>query len=128
MEDVRTGINLRGYAQKDPLVEYKNEAFGQFERLIKSIDDGIVNRFFKVNIVTESHVHNHVHREASVSTNQPAEEIGLNAKQKEIEKVKKVKEEKKMSEAKSASGGKLGRNDPCPCGSGKKWKRCHYPN
>ncbi len=69
-------------------------------------------------------MHNHVHREESVSTNQPAEEIGLNAKQREIAEVKKVKEE--------ISGGitikKLGRNDPCWCGSGKKWKTCHYPS
>lgn len=120
MEDVRTGINLRGYAQRDPLVEYKNEAFGQFERLIKSIDDGIVNRFFKVSIVSESHVHNHEHKH--VSTNQPAEEIGTGAKQKEIDKVKKIKQ--------VASGEikKLGRNDPCPCGSGLKYKKCGLIN
>ncbi len=121
MEDVRTGINLRGYAQRDPLVEYKNEAFAQFERLVKSIDDGIVNRFFKVNIVTESHVHNHDHVRENVITNQSAEEIGTSSKQKQLEKNKKVKE------IVSGEGKKLGRNDPCWCGSGKKWKRCHYP-
>lgn len=120
MEDVRTGINLRGYAQRDPLVEYKNEAFGQFERLIKSIDDGIVNRFFKVNIVTESHVHNNEHKH--VSTNQPAEEVGTSAKQKEIDKVKKIKQ------VVSGEIKKLGRNDPCPCGSGKKYKKCGLIN
>lgn len=118
MEDVRTGINLRGYAQKDPLVEYKNEAFGQFERLIKSIDDGIVNRFFKVNIITESHVHNHDHDHTHEQTNQATSEIGSNAKNKEI------REEKAENQT---SIKKLGRNDPCPCGSGKKWKKCHYP-
>lgn len=118
MEDVRTGINLRGYAQKDPLVEYKNEAFGQFERLIKSIDDGIVNRFFKVNIITESHVHNHDHEHTHEQTNQATPEIGSNAKNKEI------REEKAENQT---SIKKLGRNDPCPCGSGKKWKKCHYP-
>lgn len=121
MEDVRTGINLRGYAQKDPLIEYKNEAFGQFERLIKSIDDGIVNRFFKVNIVTESHVHNHDHNHEHEHVNQPASEIGLNAKEQEIKK------EKKADKGIGGEIKKLGRNDPCWCGSGKKWKKCHYP-
>lgn len=119
MEDVRTGINLRGYAQKDPLIEYKNEAFGQFERLVKSIDDGIVNRFFKVNIVTESHVHNHDHDHSHEQTNQAASEIGLNAKNKEIREEGKTEKQTSLK--------KLGRNDPCPCGSGKKWKKCHYP-
>ena len=122
MEDVRTGINLRGYAQKDPLIEYKNEAFGQFERLIKSIDDGIVNRFFKVNIVTESHVHNHNHDHKHENTNQPAEEIGTDVKKKEAAQNKKTQDVSSINTMK-----KLGRNDPCPCGSGKKWKKCHYP-
>ncbi len=128
MEDVRTGINLRGYAQRDPLVEYKNEAFGQFERLVKSIDDGIVNRFFKVNIVSESHVHNHADHKHE-HTNQPASEIGTSAKAKEVREEKKV--DSKSVETEDASVNtikKLGRNDPCPCGSGKKWKKCHYPN
>lgn len=132
MEDVRTGINLRGYAQKDPLVEYKNEAFAQFERLVKSIDDGIVNRFFKVNIVQESHVHKHADH-SHEHTNQPAEEIGLNAKKKEIKEERKVAaqsvstgSEKEVSSVNTIK--KLGRNDPCPCGSGKKWKKCHYPS
>ena len=136
MEDVRTGINLRGYAQKDPLIEYKNEAFGQFERLVKSIDDGIVNRFFKVNIVTEPHVHNHNHNHEHEHVNQPAEEIGRE-NQKTIRQLADKNQNYNLKEKSLKSGDmdrqvssintikKLGRNDPCWCGSGKKWKKCH---
>ena len=131
MEDVRTGINLRGYAQRDPLIEYKNEAFGQFENLIKLINDGIVNRFFKVNIVSESHVHNHDHDHNHEHTNQPAEEVSESGKG----KAGRVKPNLKMEEVKKDDfKKKLGRNDPCPCGAtdknGKpyKFKKCGLIN
>lgn len=112
MEDLRTGIGLRGYGQRDPLVEYKNEAFSMFERLISSIDDGIAHRIFKINIaqiVPQLPV-----KQENIVLNQPPEEIGA--------------ETAKHSVLKSPTKKKLGRNDPCWCGSGKKWKRCHYPN
>jgi len=147
MEDVRTGINLRGYAQRDPLVEYKNEAFGQFERLVKSIDDGIVNRFFKVNIVQEAHVHEHAPEH--VHTNQPKEAIGetnqkskiknqnYNSKTKSLEDGENEETRRASSGSSLASSSdesnslpkkKLGRNDPCPCGSGLKYKKCGLIN
>lgn len=116
MEDLRTGIGLRGYGQRDPLVEYKNEAYIMFERLLGAIDDGITHRAYKINIQAvpqgvplEQHEgHKHVH------TNAPESEVSA-------DKTKKTKNE-------SVAQKKLGRNDPCWCGSGKKFKKCHYPN
>ncbi len=90
IDDLREGIGLRGYGQRDPLVEYKNEAFSMFETLIASIDSEIVHRIFKVQVQLAPQAPNPTN-----PTNQT---------------------------------NKLGRNDPCPCGSGKKWKKCHYPN
>ena len=111
VENLRGGIGLRGYGQRDPLVEYKNEAYTMFEQLIAGIDDEIVHRIYKIQVQHNPQAHQHVKEQAAGAA------VGI-------------------SEAKSApaspagrSGGKkLGRNDPCPCGSGKKWKKCHYPN
>ncbi|MDO8269902.1 MAG: preprotein translocase subunit SecA [Candidatus Levybacteria bacterium] len=118
MEDLRIGIRLQAFSQKDPLVEYKNQAFKLFEKLIGGIDDGIVTRIFKVQIVTEQPTIN----TSSISTNQPAEEVGTEAVQ------EKKTTSKKVTQNDAGEKKKLGRNDPCWCGSGKKYKKCHYPN
>jgi preprotein translocase subunit SecA len=120
MEDLRIGIRLQAFSQKDPLVEYKNQAFQLFEKLISGIDDGIVTRIFKVQIVTEQPVANI----EAASTNTPEEEIGTEAKSAKVAKAK----QKKTVQSESGETKKLGRNDPCWCGSGKKYKKCHYPN
>lgn len=104
MTDLREGISLRNLAQKDPLVEYKNEGFEMFDSMLKKVDEFVLSRLFKVRLVK-------VERELPVETksnedNRP----GKVGKQKTIEK-----------------GVKVGRNDPCPCGSGKKYKKCCYP-
>jgi preprotein translocase subunit SecA len=111
MDNLRQGIGLRGYAQKDPLVEYKNEGFRMFEQLMFTIDDEIVHRIYKVQVQ-----HNHAPAEQPVPnavTNTPESEV---SEPKKKPKAKKEEKEKKLS-----------RNDPCWCGSGKKWKKCHYP-
>jgi preprotein translocase subunit SecA len=124
MEDLRIGIRLQAFSQKDPLIEYKNAAFSQFEKLVDAIDDGIINRIFKVQIVTERPTVD----VSAVSTNTPVEEVGIDA----ISNKSSLRA--KRSNLKSSNGKetvsenkKLGRNDPCWCGSGKKYKRCHYP-
>ena len=119
IDNLRQGIGLRGYGQKDPLVEYKNEAFKMFEQLINAIDDEIVHRIYKIQVQEPPEVHaQHQH-----IITQPA---GLNAAS-EISTTSTTSGN--LNAAKSASGGKkIGRNDPCWCGSGKKYKRCHYPN
>lgn len=110
IENLRQGIGLRGYGQKDPLVEYKNEGFSMFEKLISAIDDEIVHRIYKVQVQQAPTIQR---KDTKIQTNAPQSETG-EVKQKPIEK-----EENKK---------KLGRNDPCWCGSGKKYKKCHWPN
>lgn len=111
MDNLRQGIGLRGYAQKDPLVEYKNEGYRMFEELMFAIDDQIVHRIYKVQVEQAPVAHQHVH----VVANTPESEVGTDAKkQKPIQK-------------NPPGVKKLSRNDPCWCGSGKKWKKCHYP-
>ena len=104
MGDLREGISLRNLAQRDPLVEYKNEGFRMFEEMLNGIDESIVNRFFKVRLVKRDNPQRSVENKSN--DNRP----GSVGKQKTITKGKKV-----------------GRNDPCPCGSGKKYKKCCYP-
>ncbi len=126
MEDLRIGIRLQAFSQKDPLVEYKNQAFKLFEKLVDGIDDGIVTRIFKVQIVTNQPSVD----VSSATTNTPPEEIGIEASEKKKTGVRRQKsiQESEVSSSESTSSKKLGRNDPCWCGSGKKYKKCHYPN
>lgn len=101
IDNLRDGIGLRGYAQKDPLVEYKQESFSMFESLLSRIDSAAAHRIFRVQV-------------------QVPQEMAKPVKG--IENT--LAGEKQIS---SKNGSKLGRNDPCWCQSGKKWKNCHYP-
>jgi preprotein translocase subunit SecA len=116
VENLRGGIGLRGYGQRDPLVEYKNEAYTMFEQLIQAIDDEITHRIYKIQVQQPQNVpqHQHVIEQAAGETSGISEvSKGLGGNKQAV----------------SGSGkGKLGRNDPCYCGSGKKYKKCHYPN
>ena len=111
IDDLREGIGLRGYGQRDPLVEYKNEAFGMFERLSANIDYEIGRQILRIQVAQQPTMPQEVitqHPQA----NQPAT----------INKSSAVVGQKTIKNSK-----KIGRNDPCWCGSGKKWKKCHYP-
>lgn len=116
IENLRQGIGLRGYAQRDPLVEYKNEAFRMFEQLMNAIDDAIVHRIYKIQVVQPSTT---IH--AHMTTNTPQGEVSGNGDSKNS----KFSSENTNQTTKNKK--KLGRNDPCWCGSGKKFKKCHYP-
>lgn len=110
MDHLREGIGLRGYGQKDPKMEYKKEGFALFEEMMLRYNHSCIERLFKVEIQTE-------------------EEVEL--KEEELEDIEMLSGEdtKKISEKKNKSvkreAPKVGRNDPCPCGSGKKYKKCH---
>jgi len=109
VDGLRDGIGLRGYAQKDPVVEYKKEAYALFETLLGRIDNLIARRIFRVQIATRK----------QPATDMVTNKNGQRQEEKSTPKKAEVKKEAKKK--------KLGRNDPCWCGSGKKWKKCHYP-
>jgi len=116
LDDLREGIGLRGYGQRDPLVEYKAEAFNLFEKLMAGIDYEITRRIFKIQVQMQppASAEATAGRQQSVASNQTAQTSStapLNPNASSLSPKK-----------------KLGRNDPCWCGSGKKWKKCHYPN
>ena len=101
MEQLRQGINLRAYAQRDPVVEYKFEAMDMFDEMIATIKEETVKHLFHV--VPQSQI------ERQQVAKPVAENLGGDGT---VEKKPVVK------------GEKIGRNDPCPCGSGKKYKHC----
>jgi preprotein translocase subunit SecA len=138
MDNLRGGIGLRGYAQKDPLVEYKNEGYKMFERLMANIDDEIVHRIYKVQVQEQTHTHadGSIHKgpaHPSANSGQvPQSPIPANAvanvPESEVSEDVLKKQAISAKKAQTPEGKKkLSRNDPCPCGSGKKWKKCHYP-
>jgi preprotein translocase subunit SecA len=107
MNHLREGIGLRGYGQKDPLIEYKNESYRMFQTLLSAIDSEILNIIFKVEIQPQ------VSEEQETQLTKAAKEATPQIKETRTREQKRVKKEK------------VGRNDPCPCGSGKKYKKCH---
>jgi preprotein translocase subunit SecA len=114
MDQLKEGINLRSYGQKDPLVEYKREAFNIYENMKFAIKRAVVERIAHIKLMTPEEIEA-IHRQQ-----QEMLEAQLRAHQ-EAEQAKTMAEEKKIIRASV----KVGRNDPCPCGSGKKFKACH---
>ncbi len=143
MDDLRSGIGLRGYAQRDPLIEYKREGFDLFEKLMVEIDYEIAHRIYKVAVQGQTQVPQpqpvvveERHPEIEVGVEQEAQELGAKV-QIERPSQTKVTIERDGIVTQQVYGekgelnkvhGKIGRNDPCWCGSGRKYKRCHYPN
>jgi len=157
MDHLKEGINLRGYAQKDPLVEYKRESFDMFEAMMLKFQEDTVRFLFRMQILgpdgqavtqplqprgpvpqappvaSAAHpaIGNGAPREIAIPTRQPSTTID------QLEKEFHRKKERELAAATRAGAGdtseptqrrtgeKVGRNDPCPCGSGKKYKKCH---
>lgn len=117
MDHLKEGINLRSYGQKDPLVEYKREAFNLYENMKFAIKRAVIERISHIKLMTPEEI------EALHQQQQELLEMQLKAHQaqQEAEAEKVMAEEKKIIRASV----KVGRNDPCPCGSGKKFKSCH---
>jgi preprotein translocase subunit SecA len=115
MDHVKEGINLRAYAQKDPLTEYKKESFTLFETMKGQVKKSIVTNLFTVRLYSKEEI------EELQKRHQEELEAQLEAHKRMIE------EETRKEEAKAIKRGnpRVGRNDPCPCGSGKKYKQCH---
>ena len=115
MDHIKEGINLRAYAQKDPLTEYKKESFGLFETMKGEVKKSIVTNLFTVRLYTKEEI------EELQKRHQEELDAQLEAHKRMIE-AETIKEE---AQAIKRGNPKVGRNDACPCGSGKKYKQCH---
>jgi preprotein translocase subunit SecA len=121
MDDLKEGIGLRAYGQKDPLVEYKTEAFKLFVDLLEQIRNEVASFCFKFFPQAPEEVQRRKRQTISriTETKQSATNIGLSAP-------KPTAIDQKAGRPRPVQVGvKVGRNDPCPCGSGKKYKYCH---
>ncbi len=115
MDHVKEGINLRAYAQKDPLTEYKKESFELFDTMKQNVKRSIVNGLFNVKLYSKEEI------EELQKQQQEELERRIEAHKKAMEEANR-KEEAKIIRRQAKD---IGRNDPCPCGSGKKFKHCH---
>ena len=116
MDGLREGIGLRGYAEKNPLTEYKLEGYKMFVSTMNTIYNELVNLIMRVRIVPNSF--NAVERESAFDG-------GVEEKGNVSAMDNNMQGKPKMGHAQVKMTNKIGRNDPCPCGSGKKYKYCH---
>jgi len=110
LDHLKEGIGLRGYGQKDPLVEFKKEAFTLFEDMMGRIDTETVRYLFLVQPARPEDEAREIERRQR----RQQQQLQFQAGAAQAEAPKPVR-----------TGAKVGRNDPCPCGSGKKYKKCH---
>jgi preprotein translocase subunit SecA len=102
MENMREGIGLQAVGQRDPLVAYKTAGHNQFQNLLSAIQHDVVHTIYHVGIVR---------REAPQTAPSPMAQATGRGEGSKMQRLK-------------VGGKKIGRNDPCPCGSGKKYKHC----
>jgi preprotein translocase subunit SecA len=108
MDHLKEGIGLRGYAQQNPLVEYQKEGFSMFELMMGVMQQDVAEKIFSVQVTRQQEVER-------IEQPRPQKVVMSHGGEREEAGSTPVKRE----------GDKVGRNDPCPCGSGRKYKRCH---
>ena len=120
MDYLRKSIHLRGYAQKDPKQEYKKESFQMFTEMLETLKFNVVSILTKVQVRTQEEI-------------EAAEKARMDAAQRAAEQAHIQYHSGEDATENSTAGDedfshpkrKIGRNEPCPCGSGKKYKHCH---
>ncbi len=123
MDDLKEGIGLRAYGQKDPLVEYKTEAFQLFLNLLSEIRNEVVSFVFKFFPQAPEEIREKRKRQPSgriMAMKQSTDNIGMSSQGRQQSSGQAAGKPQPVQVEE-----KIGRNDPCPCGSGKKYKHCH---
>jgi preprotein translocase subunit SecA len=133
LDALRQGIHLRGYAQKQPKQEYKREAFELFGSLLDRVRADVVRLLMNVRIQTQEEIQQ-AEQQIEAESERRVERAraqhadfspGVADEPVEAEAMALVEEESSKPQPFKRFGDKIGRNDPCPCGSGKKYKQCH---
>ena len=119
MDYLRQGIGLRGYAQKNPKQEYKREAFDMFTTMLDRVKAEVITVLAKVQLREESEVDELEQRQQRMS------QAGLELQHADASASNSAVSPPQESTTFTRSAPKVGRNEACPCGSGKKYKQCH---
>jgi len=133
LDDLRDGVRLRGYAQKDPLIEYRKEGYEMFQALMRRFEANLCRMLFRLEPIDKPAFTPHQVTEARgdiVDPNAPVDEPSVIASDGSSLRGNPKQSPQSGSRGtyvEPTSAPNLGRNDPCWCGSGKKWKKCHYP-
>lgn len=131
LDTLKEGIGLRAYGQRDPLVEYKREAFKMFDEMIQNVKEEAVELLFRVQAVKEERVASVLDTTGKAQYLHPASEgmSSLPSAEPPVPSEPSLHQAPRVSaprgETVRREESKVGRNDPCPCGSGKKYKKCH---
>ncbi len=130
LDYLRQGIGLRAYAQKDPLNEFKREAFNLFTDMLENLKEKVVEFLFHIRIQTQEEAdelynsHN-AHMEDNTTAQREAQQHALNQKAAKKLLIKDKTTDRILDPEDETSWGRVPRNSPCPCLSGKKYKHCH---
>ena len=117
MDHLRQGIHLRGYAQKNPKQEYKRESFALFSQMLEALKVEVITILARVKVQAEEDV------QKVEEQRRQADDVPKNFEHEEASATPEESSDKVRTQVRE--GAKVGRNDPCPCGSGKKYKQCH---
>jgi len=117
LDSLKEGVRLRGYGQRDPLVEYRKESYEMFQDLLAKIDNHVARRILRVEVGL---------RQQSTGVQEGRGKM-INPNQPQPEQTSQNQEQGKKIQPIVSDQPSPGRNDPCPCGSGKKYKKCCYP-
>ena len=124
IDHLKEGIGLRGYGQRDPLSEYKREAFDLFQAMVERVKASVVERLFKVQVMRDAPIEMPSTMARAdlqeLRGTLPADPLDPHASERAAAPVRPA------PAPRTPAGEKVGRNDPCPCGSGKKYKKCCY--
>jgi preprotein translocase subunit SecA len=112
IDHLKEGIGLRGYGQRDPLIEYKKESFDIFQTMMERVQDRVVKYLWKIDVQVEREESSAARAQRAMPPAPPRQQLIFSGGSTEPQTVKRRE-------------AKIGRNDPCPCGSGKKYKKCH---
>lgn len=117
MDHLRQGIHLRGYAQKNPKQEYKRESFALFSQMLEALKVEVITILSRVKVQAQEDV------EKVEAQRKQADNVPKNFEHEDASATPETADSKPRTQVRD--GAKVGRNDPCPCGSGKKYKQCH---
>lgn len=118
LDDLRDGVRLRGYAQKDPLIEYRKEGFEMFQSLMERFESNLARMLFRLEPASSQYAPTSAQEgRGKMITPENTDNTQTSTNEEALE----------MPSSQPVTAKTIGRNDPCWCGSGKKWKKCHYP-